>query len=121
MSIREESLKKHYEWKGKIEVIARCPVRTREDLALAYTPGVAEACRKMDAELLCAKADILARYRENWITLGKDISLLRGDSVRHGHALDIDESGALVVRYEDGTIEAVNSGEVSVRGMYGYL
>lgn len=44
MSIREESLKKHYEWKGKIEVIARCPVRTREDLALAYTPGVAEAC-----------------------------------------------------------------------------
>ena len=47
MSIREESLKKHYEWKGKIEVIARCPVRTREDLALAYTPGVAEACLKI--------------------------------------------------------------------------
>ena len=47
MSIREESLKKHYEWKGKIEVIARCPVRTREDLSLAYTPGVAEACLKI--------------------------------------------------------------------------
>ena len=47
MSIREESLKKHYEWKGKIEVIARCPVKTREDLALAYTPGVAEACLKI--------------------------------------------------------------------------
>ena len=44
MSIREESLKKHYEWNGKIEVIARCPVETREDMSLAYTPGVAEAC-----------------------------------------------------------------------------
>lgn len=44
MDIREESLKKHYEWNGKIEVITRCPVETREDMALAYTPGVAESC-----------------------------------------------------------------------------
>lgn len=44
MDIKKESLKKHYEWNGKIEVIARCPVETREDMALAYTPGVAEAC-----------------------------------------------------------------------------
>ena len=44
MDIKAESLKKHYEWNGKIEVIARCPVDTREDMALAYTPGVAEAC-----------------------------------------------------------------------------
>ncbi len=44
MDIKEESLKKHYEWNGKIEVVARCPVETREDMSLAYTPGVAEAC-----------------------------------------------------------------------------
>ena len=44
MDIRQESLKKHYEWNGKIEVINRCPINNREDLALAYTPGVAEAC-----------------------------------------------------------------------------
>lgn len=44
MDIREESLKKHYEWNGKIEVTTRCPVNTREDMSLAYTPGVAEAC-----------------------------------------------------------------------------
>jgi len=44
MSIREESLKKHYEWNGKIEVISRVPVENREDLSLAYTPGVAEPC-----------------------------------------------------------------------------
>lgn len=44
MNIREESLKKHYEWKGKIEVISRVKVETKEDLSLAYTPGVAEPC-----------------------------------------------------------------------------
>ncbi len=44
MNIREESLKKHYEWKGKIEVNARCVIETRDDLSLAYTPGVAEPC-----------------------------------------------------------------------------
>ena len=44
MDIRQESLKKHYEWKGKIEVVARCPVNDRTDLSLAYTPGVAEPC-----------------------------------------------------------------------------
>ncbi len=42
--IREESLQKHYEWKGKIEVVARCEVKDRRDLSLAYTPGVAEPC-----------------------------------------------------------------------------
>ena len=44
MDIREKSLEKHYEWKGKIEVISRAPIQTRRDLSLAYTPGVAEPC-----------------------------------------------------------------------------
>ena len=44
MNIKEQALKKHYEWKGKLEVVARCPIETREDLSLAYTPGVAEPC-----------------------------------------------------------------------------
>ena len=43
-SIREQSLQKHYEWKGKIEVISRAPIHDRNDLSLAYTPGVAEPC-----------------------------------------------------------------------------
>ena len=42
MDIKEQALKKHYEWKGKLEVVARCPIATREDLSLAYTPGGAE-------------------------------------------------------------------------------
>ena len=44
MDIRQESLKKHYEWQGKIEVTARTKVKSSEDLSLAYTPGVAEPC-----------------------------------------------------------------------------
>ncbi|MBR2466286.1 MAG: NADP-dependent malic enzyme [Clostridia bacterium] len=44
MSIKEESLKKHYEWAGKLEVVSRTPVKNREQLSLAYTPGVAEPC-----------------------------------------------------------------------------
>ena len=43
-NIKEESLQKHYEWKGKIEVVSRCEVNDRRDLSLAYTPGVAEPC-----------------------------------------------------------------------------
>ena len=44
MDIREESLKKHYEWGGKIEVVSRVKINERADLSLAYTPGVAEPC-----------------------------------------------------------------------------
>ncbi|MGI6175133.1 MAG: NAD(P)-dependent malic enzyme [Christensenellales bacterium] len=44
MSIAEESLKKHYEWKGKIEMVCRTRIANKEDLSLAYTPGVAEPC-----------------------------------------------------------------------------
>lgn len=48
--IRQESLKKHYEWAGKIEVISRAPINTREDLSLAYTPGVAEPCLEINKD-----------------------------------------------------------------------
>ena len=77
--------------------------------------------QKMDEMLLTDKALILDSYRENCITLGTDVSIVQGDSIRHGHALTVDEQGALVVRFPDGHTEAVNSGEVSIRGMYGYV
>lgn len=44
MDYRQEALEKHAEWRGKLEVTSRVPVRTSEDLSLAYTPGVAEPC-----------------------------------------------------------------------------
>ncbi|MBE6589104.1 MAG: NADP-dependent malic enzyme [Ruminococcaceae bacterium] len=43
-NVKEESLKKHYEWGGKIEVVSRCELNDRNDLSLAYTPGVATPC-----------------------------------------------------------------------------
>ena len=50
-NIREESLKKHYEWNGKIEVRSRVSVETRQDLSLAYTPGVAEPCLEIQKDI----------------------------------------------------------------------
>ena len=77
--------------------------------------------QQMDAKLFTDKASILDAYRNNCITLGTDVSIVQGDTVRHAHALTVDEQGALVVRFPDGHTEAVNSGEVSIRGMYGYV
>ena len=45
MADNEKALKLHEEWQGKIETVSKCPIKTREDLALAYTPGVAEPCK----------------------------------------------------------------------------
>lgn len=44
MDIKEQALKQHYDWQGKIEVTSRATVKTKEDLSIAYTPGVAEPC-----------------------------------------------------------------------------
>lgn len=51
MDYAKESLRKHYEWKGKIEVNATVPVATKEDLALAYTPGVAAPCLEIKKDI----------------------------------------------------------------------
>lgn len=80
-----------------------------------------DALYRMDAVLLTGKAHTLNRYRSDCITLGQEVSIIRGGEVRHGTALDIDPDGALIVRLPDGNTEIVNSGEVSVRGMYGYV
>ena len=79
-----------------------------------------EALWHMGDTLLTEKDVMLQRYRRDCITLGQDVVLVRGDEKRYGTALDIDEEGALIVRYDNGEIAAVNSGEISVRGMYGY-
>ena len=79
------------------------------------------ALYRMSLDLKDGKADALRRYRQDCITIGQEVSILRGDEVHHDTALDVDENGALVVRFPDGCVQTVNSGEVSIRGMYGYL
>ena len=50
MNYAEESLRLHGEWQGKIEVISRVPVKDRQDLSLAYTPGVAQPCLEIQKD-----------------------------------------------------------------------
>ena len=50
MDIRQESLQKHYEWKGKFEIASRAKVSNKEELSLAYTPGVAEPCLEINKD-----------------------------------------------------------------------
>ena len=61
MTINEESLKLHEEWKGKIEVISTVPVKDKHDLSVAYTPGVAEPCLKISDNV-----DLSYTYTRRW-------------------------------------------------------
>ena len=75
MSIAEESLKKHYEWNGKIEVVTRCPIESREDLSLAYTPGVAQPCLEIQKDInksyeLTRRSNIVAVITDGSAVLG---------------------------------------------------
>ena len=88
-----------------------------EVLAAAMT----ESLWKLDSALFSQKECLMARYRQDCITLGKEIQVIRGDTVLPGKAVDIDDEGGLLVQYPDGTVQVVSSGEVSVRGMYGYV
>jgi len=79
------------------------------------------ALEEMSRILLPQKAQIMEQYRLDCITVGQEISVLTGERVRHGTAVSVDDEGALLVRFSDGHTEAVSSGEVSIRGMYGYI
>lgn len=51
MDYAKESLRKHYEWRGKLETVPKMTVATRDDLSLAYTPGVAEPCLEIEKDV----------------------------------------------------------------------
>lgn len=74
-----------------------------------------------DRDLRTGQEEMLRRYRRDCVTLGKEISIVRGEEVRHGVALDLDSDGGLIVRLDSGEIQTVSSGEVSIRGLYGYI
>jgi malate dehydrogenase (oxaloacetate-decarboxylating) len=75
MNYAEESLKKHYEWEGKIEVICRAPLETKDDLSLAYTPGVAEPCLEIQKDVnksyeLTRRSNLVAVVTDGTAVLG---------------------------------------------------
>lgn len=65
--------------------------------------------------------DWLESYKTHCLTIGQDVQLIQNDTVRLAHVDDMDQEGALLVTLPDGTKERIFSGEVSVRGLYGYL
>ena len=75
MDIREASLKKHYEWQGKIEVVSRVPITNSEELSLAYTPGVAEPCMAIHEDY--EKSFVLTR-RNNLVAVVTDGTAVLG-------------------------------------------
>lgn len=75
MDYAKESLKRHYDWKGKIEVVTRCPLETREDLSLAYTPGVAQPCLEIQKDVdksyeLTRRSNLVAVITDGTAVLG---------------------------------------------------
>ena len=75
MDYAKESLRRHEEWGGKIEVISRVPVKTKDDLSLAYTPGVAQPCLEIRDDI--SKSYTLTR-RHNLIAVITDGSAVLG-------------------------------------------
>lgn len=75
MDIMQSSLEKHYEWKGKIEVVSRCEVSNREQLSNAYTPGVAQPCLEIEKNPdlsydLTRRANLVAVITDGTAVLG---------------------------------------------------
>ena len=75
MDINEKSLQKHYEWGGKIEVVSRAPINTKEDLSLAYTPGVATPCLEIQKDYnksyeLTRRSNLVAVVTDGTAVLG---------------------------------------------------
>ena len=93
MNYAEESLKKHYEWRGKIEVSQRVEVKTKEDLSLAYTPGVATPCLEIQKDEsksyeLTRRWNTVAVITDGTAVLGLgDIGPVAGMPVMEGKAL----------------------------------
>lgn len=93
MNYKEESLKKHYEWKGKIELATRVPVLDSTDLSLAYTPGVAAPCLEIEKDEqksyeLTRRHNTVAVVTDGTAVLGLgDIGPVAGMPVMEGKAL----------------------------------
>lgn len=89
----------------------------RADLAAA----VIRALDRLDRDFPAKKAEYLERYRADCLTTGHEVRLIQKGETRTAFAESIDDDFALVVRWSDGTRETVTAGDVSVRGLLGYV
>ena len=82
---------------------------TRNRLAAAIIDEVLDLCEDLNSE------KFISEYKERSMVIGRDISVYRGNDQFEARAIDIDKQGGLVVKKEDGSIEVINSGEITVR------
>lgn len=87
----------------------------------ALAVEILKALDRMYAGFPHNKQEYLERYRSDCLTVGKDVQLITPVSRQEARALSIDDEFRLVVELPDGTQKALSAGEVSVRGMYGYV
>ena len=76
---------------------------------------------EMSRCLLSDRAGLMDRYRKDCITTGRQVRIIGADSIRTGLAEAIQDDGSLQVLFDDGQRKTVNSGEVSVRGLWDYI
>lgn len=93
---------------------------TKVDRAALAAQMVREFARLRET-IFVGRAQTLARYAEDCITIGQRVRIVRADEERYALATGIDSDACLTVQYDDGTYGTIATGEVSVRGMYGYL
>ncbi len=101
MDIKEKALEMHEKWQGKIEVISRAPINTREDLSTAYTPGVAQPCLEIAKDPSLAykytrRGNLVAVITDGTAVLGLgDIGGLAGMPVMEGKCCLFKEFGGV--------------------------
>ena len=87
----------------------------------ALAAALIRAASDLSETLISGHADWIARYRARCVTLGKPVRVLWPDGAREAVAVGLSDTAALQVEYPDGSRAWVSSGEVSVRGLYGYI
>ena len=103
------------------EVAAAKPAETFAERRARLAAALVRSLCEMERALFTEKDAWLREFAAHCITIGQDVKLVRGDDVTYAHADAIDSDAALLVTLPDGTKSTIASGEVSVRGMYGYV
>ncbi|MFI3238691.1 MAG: NADP-dependent malic enzyme [Lachnospiraceae bacterium] len=104
MTINEQALELHKQWNGKIETVSKTPVKTRADLALAYTPGVAEPCKVIAQD---KEAAYIYTMKANTVAVVSDGSAVLGLGNIGAHAAMPVMEGKAVLFKEFGGVNAV--------------
>ncbi|MBE5970462.1 MAG: NADP-dependent malic enzyme, partial [Lachnospiraceae bacterium] len=128
MDIKEKALKKHYELNGKIEVISRAPLKSKDDLSVLYTPGVAEPCLVIQKDVdksyeLTRRNNLVAVITDGTAVLGLgDIGPEAGMPVMEGKCLLFKELGGvdafpLCIRSKD--VDTIVDTIANIAGSFG--